>query len=166
MRDRARAGVWGYACAWRKLHRGAWAGFDARGALARERVRAFAAQALPAAVAPALEQAQFVLVTTWCGKLGTDALAAHAAMLDLFMFATAGMYGFCDSCSARVGAALGAGRRARAHGVPATLLSMVAMGALVDALFARAPRSATSSRPTRRCGGTRGRWRRSPAGST
>ena len=129
-------GVWGYACAWRKLHRGAWGGFDARGALARERVRAFARQALPAAVAPALEQAQFVLVTTWCGRLGTDALAAHAAMLDLFMFATAGMYGFCDSCAARVGAALGAGRpRAARTTFRATLLSMVAMGAFVGALF-------------------------------
>jgi hypothetical protein len=60
------------------------------------------------------KQSQFVVVTMWVGYLGVQPLAAHTAMLNLFVTATCGMYGFGDACSARVGAFLGGGDTTRA----------------------------------------------------
>lgn len=81
------------------------------------------------------ENTQLQLASVFAGSLGQVALAAHASMLDLFLFCTSPIYGLRDSASVRMGYYLGRENPKAARGVSTLLLMCVSAVALVIVLM-------------------------------
>jgi MATE family multidrug resistance protein len=117
-------------------HAATWFGWRRGAMLDRSRHATFARLALPQLASGFLEEFQLNVVSAFAGALGAAELATHSALLNIYFFLTAAMFGLSSGATVRIGELLGAGLPARAALVARTMLALAAgVGAFVGVVF-------------------------------
>ena len=102
------------------------------GALRKDRLRAFLAVALPAAVRSAVDQGQILSLSLMAATMGSAEAGAHNACIELYAcIGGAVAWANCDTVLIRVAKELGAGRGARARLAAVVGFAVVALYAAI-----------------------------------
>lgn len=97
--------LYGYVSKRRVLAR-IWPGWR-RECISKRRSAIFLKQALPLMVGQAVEEWQIQVITGFAGRLGKTQIATHNALLELFFWLSAGMFGILQGTSVRCAFHLG-----------------------------------------------------------
>ena len=117
-------------------HAATWFGWRRGAVLDRSRHATFARLALPQLASGFLEEFQLNVISAFAGALGAAELATHSALLNIYFFLTAAMFGLSSGATVRIGELLGAGRPARAALVARAMLALAAgVGLFVGVVF-------------------------------